>query len=212
MSKGTQDKDYKPKHRIITKRRTPGRNRQKVEPIEYLGYESEGSLGDISVHLGFDTLEEQAKQGEQYLEYVRGEIDRQDMAKQTEKSSMDKMLEMFMRMRKDDRKEREQERQLRQEEMMTYEEKRDRENREKDGREKTERIARENRLELDRLERENRREEERLVREEESTRREERRLREEADREERREERQRLLMTTERGTTSGASNCSNYAA
>ena len=98
---------------------------------------------------------------EEFLQDLLGEENSITMAKQTEKSSMDKMLEMFMRMREDER--------------------------ERDERREQNRLAREEREKKERIEREERCEQHRIAKDKEAKLREVR-VREEAEREERREE------------------------
>ena len=133
MSKETGDKDYKPKHRTTVNRQTPCRKRQRFVKETFQGYDNDSG---VSTFVNVWSPERESVEGSE----------ERTMAKQ-EKSNMDKMMEMFMRMREDDRKEREEERKEReaerldrQEELRLRKEKRQRDEAEREDRREERRL------------------------------------------------------------------------
>ena len=118
MSRETGDRDYRPKRRIVAKRRTPGRSRLQVESSKYLECDSEGLStvveGDsqetdrvLDYHSDDTdkkpvdiwtprTIRERTEAAEGYITEIMEHCNEYDMAKQTEKSNVDRMFEIFM--------------------------------------------------------------------------------------------------------------------
>ena len=136
MSNGTEDKDYKARHKISTKRRTPGRTRQEVDQPRTYGYESDGGISTFVDEWTPEMETNKVSKTEEFLHDLLGEENNITMAKQTEKSSMDNMLEMFMRMREDE---------------MERDERREQDRLAREERKKKERVEMEERRELDRI-------------------------------------------------------------
>ena len=110
------DKEYRPTHRPKGTKRPPCQTRQRFVKETFDGYESYSVISTLV----------NVRSPERYtLERTHTREDKvvETMSKQ-EKTQMDKLMEMFMRMREDDRKEKEQERLIREEEQTLREEKR----------------------------------------------------------------------------------------
>ena len=118
MSRKTRDKDYRPKKRVIV-RRAPGRARPQTESIRYREYDSKGSslLGQMySQEVDSDTDHfsdcTETKSVDAWIPVtitrnIEGPLTdffehcrQHDMAKQAEKAGMEKIMELFMQMRK----------------------------------------------------------------------------------------------------------------
>ena len=117
MSRETRDSDYRPKRKILQKRRTPRRSRQ-LDSVKYSEYETESNTGSSSIISGEHTLvEDQVDSNswtpdtfkkkveeteEQYSDLAQQCRQQQSMAKQTE-SGIEKLLQMMMQMRQEDK-------------------------------------------------------------------------------------------------------------
>ena len=129
MSRESKDRDYKPKRKVVAKRRTPGRSRPQAESIRYRDYESEGSsvvgvthrqevdsdidhFSDSVDHFSDSADPTQVntynpfpitKSVEGTLTEFFERCKEFEMAKQAEKVSVDKLLELIMQMRQEDK-------------------------------------------------------------------------------------------------------------
>ena len=145
MSKERSDKDYKPRHKPKGTRHTPCRTRKKFVRQPFQGYESDSGISTF-VNVGSpEGLVRLAEGGS------RKKVEKVDKMAHQENSQMEVMMEMFIKMREEDKR------------------------REEDRREeRAERKRQDERREEERRKEEDRREEERVERRREEDRREER--------------------------------------
>ena len=121
MSREQKDSDYKPKLRVLQRRRTPRKLRQ-TEAVDYSECEMESDIESESrfsegnttiegeqLEIKGETLETLwapstfSRKAEEVQKQCSELTQQETMAKKIEQSGMDRILVLFMQMRKDDR-------------------------------------------------------------------------------------------------------------
>ena len=128
MSKERSDKDYKPRHKPKGTRHTPCRTRKKFVRQPFQGYESDSGISTF-VNVGSPQgLVRLAEGGS------RKKVEKVDKMAHQEKSQMEVMMEMFVKMREEDKRREEDRREEERAERKRQDERREEERKRIDGR------------------------------------------------------------------------------
>ena len=103
ISRELEDKEYRSKRKIVTKKKTPDRTRQLVQLLDYSRYKSERSVRQFDHTWSPGTFVERPSERKGWKDNIKILWEYREMTKQVEKSGVDKIMELFMKMRQDDK-------------------------------------------------------------------------------------------------------------